>query len=95
MTEREIIINLLVARANDESHPDFCRLAAQSLGIAPGTISGHPLEKKWLEKCEFLGIDFDNVFYKKDEQALRKYYECLSPESLVEAFDGWACRRYR
>jgi hypothetical protein len=87
MTERQIIIEWLVARPDDEAHPEFSRLAMADLGTKEYTdvVFKHDIT---------IHEDFHIVF-RQGPEMLRKYYESLSPESLVECFDGWCCHRYR
>lgn len=91
MTEREIIIDWLVNRPDDEAHPEFTRCAMV------GTEYTDEVHKQVLKlHTEFATlVAFAKVNSLAGKNTLRRYYEGLTPESLVESFDGWCCHQYR
>lgn len=92
MTEREIIIDWLVGKPDDEAHPSFTRLAMIQMKVAEYS------DEVFKVDCA-LGDAFDELFKRergiKNSPALREYYNSLDAEAIVESFDGWCCHKYR
>jgi hypothetical protein len=92
MTERQIIIDGLVGRPDNEAHPDFTRVVMTERGLWPDASKySSAVHLETIKRHE----DFLAVCSKFSLEALRAYYESLDALSLVECFDGWCCHQYR
>jgi hypothetical protein len=98
--ERQIIIDWLVGRPDDEAHPELVRKVMAERGATDYSASIHAetiRQQEIFYPMARAAIRRDTSAQERAaaSAALRAYYESLDALSLVECFDGWCCHLYR